>query len=214
MPRQLIDIQGCKFGTLTVISRAEGTHEAKWLCRCDCGRERVYVSSKLRRGDVACVCSGGYISHGMIGDPLYAVWTSMRARCNNKNNAAFHYYGGRGISVCYEWQHDFAAFQSWAVANGWAQGLEIDRKDNDGNYAPDNCRFVTPKVNCRNKRNNVAITFNGETRLLVEWSEHLGIPMKVLHNRIRTYGWTVERALSTPHMSVKEAAQHRFRRNN
>lgn len=211
MPNRLKDLTGQSLGTLTVLRRAEGhSHEAHWLCRCSaCGVEKKVVGGKFRRGEAVCPCQGGHSQHGMTDTPLYKVWVGMRYRCGN---ARFLRYGGRGIRVCDEWAHDFSAFQAWALSNGWARGLQIDRIDNDGHYQPGNCRFVTNRENNRNKSTNFSITHDGETRLLVEWSEHLGIPMRVLSNRIRTYGWTPERALATPHQSVAEAARSRARR--
>jgi hypothetical protein len=87
--------------------------------------------------------------HGMSGTALYAIWNHMRQRCSNPKVDNFHRYGGRGISVCEGWE-DFATFKDWALANGYKRGLEIDRIDNDGNYEPGNCRFVTKPVNTRN----------------------------------------------------------------
>jgi hypothetical protein len=213
MPNPLLDMTGQRFGTLTVLSRAAGAHEAKWLCRCDCGHERVYVGSKLRGLAVACKCSGGKDKDGMASrEPrLHSVWSNMKDRCTRPGNKAYANYGKRGIGVCQEWMLSFSEFCRWAKENGWREGLELDRKDNNGNYEPSNCRFVTQAVNCRNKRSNRMIAFGGKEKLLVEWAEETGVPMKVLNNRLNAYGWSVERALSTPHRSVSEAAKNRFK---
>jgi hypothetical protein len=210
MGRLAIDLVGKQFGSLRVVSREPGTHEAIWKCICEiCGVTKTAAGGALRRGVSKCICQGGAIRHGMSELPTYIVWVQMRSRCANPRSKAYPRYGGRGITVCAEWMHDFPAFNEWARANGYVHGLEIDRIDNDAGYSPENCRFVTPKKNCRNKSNNFSIEFQGETRLLVEWSERLSIPMKVLHNRIRTYGWSTDRALSTPHMTVAQAAKSR-----
>lgn len=203
--RGFIDITGKKFGTLTVLSRSGASYAAKWLCKCDCGVERVYLSTHIRTLSAKCYCSGGKDRIGATKDPLYHIWGGMKMRCNGKRYINYH---GRGITVSPLWAKDFPAFRDWALSAGWAQGLEIDRIDNDSGYSPENCRFVTPSQNCRNKRNNVRLTFNGESRLIVEWSEVLGIPEKTIQNRLR-YGWTHDRTLSTPRMTVKEANQHR-----
>ena len=88
--------------------------------------------------------------HGMTGTPLFAVWMNMRNRCNNPKASDYKYYGGKGVRVCDEWQ-GFVKFQKWANENGYGESLEIDRKDNNGGYSPENCRFVTHAVNCRNR---------------------------------------------------------------
>ncbi len=91
------------------------------------------------------------IRHGLKHHPLYQVWANMKQRCHNERHIQYPEYGGRSIGVCQEWQNDFLFFYDWAIENGWAEGLEIDRKDNDGNYSPDNCRFVTRRINAVNR---------------------------------------------------------------
>jgi len=208
MPQPLKNMIDFQIGTLTVVSRAEGTHDARWLCRCECGRFKVFTGSKLRRGEALCVCNGGHEEHGLSKSArkLYKVWTGMKQRCSDKADAR---YGGRGIKVCDEWVHSFSSFFDWACSNGWAYGLEIDRRNNDGDYEPANCRFVTPKVNCRNKSNHRVIEFRGESRILAEWADELGIPLKTIGNRIDRLGWSVGRALSTPRRTAAEAARAR-----
>jgi hypothetical protein len=202
----LIDMTGKKCGTLTVLSRHGKTRQARWLCRCDCGVERLYYGNHLRAGTASCYCDKGRDEHGLVDDPLYDVWAGMKRRCADKNQAR---YGGRGISVCKAWSDSFVEFREWALKNGWKNGLEIDRRNNDGNYEPGNCRFVNDQTNSRNRRSNRALTFNGETRLIVEWSELLGIPEKRITNRLNALGWSVERTLSTPNMSVAESNRYR-----
>lgn len=89
--------------------------------------------------------------HGYRNHFLYNVWCHMKARCYNKNNIGYEYYGGRGIKICDKWKNSAKAFIEWAKSL-WKQGLQIDRRDNDGDYCPENCRFVTPKENCDNRR--------------------------------------------------------------
>lgn len=213
MPNILKDITGQRFGTLTVLNRAEGTHEAKWACQCDCGHERVYVGTKLRRGDARCKCSKGKDRNGLAtAEPvLHSVWGNMKDRCTRPNSKAYPRYGGRGITVCSEWALSFATFCEWAKAHGWQRGLEIDRIDNNGDYEPSNCRFVTKVANCRNKHNNRILEFRGESKLLVEWAEQVNVPTKILAQRIGAQGWSIERALTTPRRTVAEAARARYK---
>jgi hypothetical protein len=107
----------------------------------------------------------------------------MKSRCNNPKDADYKDYGGRGIKVCEEWMQSFSAFYEWAMNNGYADHLTIDRIDNDGDYTPDNCRWVDLKEQANNKRNNVTVTINGLTKTLAEWSEITGILYKTLHTR-------------------------------
>lgn len=136
------------------------------------------------------------IIHGESGNLLYSKWNSMNQRCYNKKHKRYKDWGYRGIKVCDEWKNDIHSFFTWALANGYQKGLQIDRIDNDGDYKPSNCRFVTRKENGRNKRNNVLLTYNGETRCFTDWCEKIGIGIKSLKYRIKS--WGLERALSTP----------------
>ena len=94
--------------------------------------------------------SDGRVKHGYSSHSLYDTWVSMRQRCNNENRENYPHYGGRGISVCDEW-NNADTFIEWALNNGWKKVLQLDRRDNDGNYHPNNCRFVTPKINSNNR---------------------------------------------------------------
>lgn len=123
------------------------------------------------------------------------IWDSMKKRCCNPNEPAYKNYGGRGIKVCNEWLNSFFAFREWATENGYSDDLSIDRIDVNGNYCPENCRWVDAKTQCNNRRNNHAITFMGETHTISEWSKITGIHQDVILYRIKA-GWDVERALT------------------
>lgn len=119
----------------------------------------------------------------------------MIQRCTNPRAAHYRNYGARGIRICDEWR-DFKVFYRWATKNGWAKGLELDRKDNNGNYEPDNCRWVTSAVNNLNKRTNRIIVFNGETKTLKEWSLITGIHPKTITGRLDLLQWSISDALT------------------
>lgn len=136
--------------------------------------------------------------HGGYGSRLYEVWRTMKKRCNNPKNSQYHLYGGRGITVCEEWQK-FEPFYEWAMSNGYRDDLTIDRIDSNGNYEPLNCRWATWKEQQNNRRNNHLITYNGETKTLKQWSEKIGISWFTLYERLKR-GWSVEKVLSTPQM--------------
>ena len=152
-----------------------------WECKCACGKKTLTSSSDLLRGHTqscGCLNKERVVESNKTIHPNYTVdyprlwkqWDDMIRRCENPKTLRYHRYGGRGISVCDEW-HDFKTYMDWAMSHGYQEDLQIDRIDNDGDYCPDNCRFVTNKENCRNMSTNHNITIDGETRCLTEWSE-------------------------------------------
>lgn len=155
------DLIGQRFGRLLVLSRVANRRRPKWLCQCDCGNSKVILSGGLRNGTRSCGCLQREMSairignrkrtHGMSSSAIYTVWEGMIQRCQNPRRSRWECYGGRGISVCAEWKTSAKAFMDWALANGYQRGLQIDRINNDGNYEPANCRFVTSSVNNRNR---------------------------------------------------------------
>lgn len=162
----LRDLTGQKFGKLTVVCRAEdyispkGKHHVKWHCICDCGKSTVISSLQLTSGKTrSCGClKVGNVVHGGCHDRLYKVYCNMKDRCNNANGGNYRYYGGRGIRICQEWLDDYMSFKRWAYENGYDDKAEfgkctLDRIDVDGDYCPDNCRWVDMKVQSNNRRN-------------------------------------------------------------
>jgi hypothetical protein len=119
----------------------------------------------------------------------------MMTRCNNPKSDRYYRYGGRGIKVCDEWLHNYTAFRDWALSHGYEEGLTIDRIDLDGNYNPENCRWITPSEQMKNTSTNCFLTFNGETLILAEWSRRVGISAETISRRIKR-GWSIERALT------------------
>lgn len=158
----LIDITGQRFGRLLVIQKAEprkGYNGAMWKCVCDCGKTTIVNGQNLKSGNTtSCGCYGierktnTPKTHGKSGTRLHRIWKAMHSRCYNKNFHAYNHYGGRGITICDEWLHDFQAFHDWAIVNGYKDNLSIDRIDNDKGYSPDNCRWVTMEEQNKNKR--------------------------------------------------------------
>lgn len=140
----------------------------------------------------------GKLVHGKRHTRLYRIWSDMKTRCNNPNRPKYTRYGGRGITICNKWMSDFQAFYDWSMANGYRDDLSIDRIDNDGNYCPENCRWITMREQASNKSTNHFITYEGQTLTMAEWARRTGISREVLKDRICRYGWELERALTTP----------------
>jgi hypothetical protein len=187
---------GAQFGRLTVVSKDYSRGSLHWLCRCSCGKMALCVASNLRTGNTrSCGCLKRELqtSHGGADSKLYRVWNCMNQRCFNQKAQKYENWGGRGISVCEEWR-TFAPFQEWALSNGYSEGLTLDRKDNDGNYCPDNCRWSTYAEQNRNRRGNRWITFGGKTQVLEDWAKDLDIAACNLINRLNK--WPLERALT------------------
>ena len=164
-----IDLTGQRFGQLTVISRAGSSYgNVTWNCLCECGKHVVVKAGSLRSGNTkSCGClkrqmgtiNGKQFSttHGSSHSRLYSVWRGMKARCTNPKHKHYKHYGGRGIRVCDEWYNDFAAFQAWAVSQGYNPNAlkgqcTIDRINVNGDYCPDNCRWVDMKAQRINQR--------------------------------------------------------------
>lgn len=135
--------------------------------------------------------------HGCTKTRLFKIWSSMRERCYRTKHKYFKDYGGRGITVCDEWKTSFLAFKEWAEANGYADHLTLDRKDGNGNYTPENCRWATMKEQQNNKRSNHLVELNGVSHTITEWSEILGIKKTTIRERLKC-GWTDEEALTKP----------------
>lgn len=122
--------------------------------------------------------------HGGRGTKLYEVFKTMHRRCEVKTSNHYSYYGERGISVCAEWSN-FAVFRDWAYSNGYQEGLTLDRVDNNGNYEPSNCRWVTMKEQSNNRRNSVFAEIDGQTLTIAQWSDLTGIPYETIYCRHR-----------------------------
>lgn len=117
---------------------------------------------------------------------LYRIWRAMRFRCEQPSHDCYQLYGGRGIKVCDEWKDSFSVFRRWALASGYRDDLTIDRKNNDGNYEPSNCRWISPIEQTKNKRpakNEIRVERNGRVMSLLAWSRETGIGYTTLIKR-------------------------------
>ena len=202
---KVIEIQpGTRYGNLTIISEAPRRNPTRRyvLCRCDCGQLTEPALAAIRNGNTtSCGCvhraNTGNLKrrHNLRRTPEYQTWAGMTQRCLNPNNPQFHNYGGRGIKVCERWL-DFQAFYNDMGVRPSASS-EIDRIDNNGDYCPENCKWVDHKTNSNNRRTNVVLELNGVKKNVTEWADHLGLTQSAVYARLKR-GWSVERTLTTP----------------
>lgn len=190
------DLTGQKFNRWAVLEYRFNGRSA-WLCRCECGTERVVTSKLLKNGEsTSCGCRKREVTtvrnttHGRCGTRVYKSWAKMLDRCRNPNNKDYAHYGGRGITVCERW-HSFENF--FADMGHPPFKHEIDRENNDLGYCKENCRWVTHLINMSNTRRTRLFTHQGETLTLREWAEKAGVPYSRMQERINN-GETFEQA--------------------
>jgi len=185
-------------------SNAAGTR--MWQCQCDCGRKCVVSGRRMRNGHTSsCGClqkeraaaasAKAQTTHGMRYTPEWLAWKNMRGRCNDPGNPSYPRYGGRGVKVCARWSEFQPFFDDMGARP--SKRASIDRKDNDGDYTPENCHWASQKEQARNRRTSTAIEFRGQTRTVAEIADITHVPSNILYSRIYL-GWDIERAVSTP----------------
>jgi hypothetical protein len=181
---------GDRFGYLEVIDTADkkgSSRHLHYLCLCHrCGKTSIVPSYRLKSGATqSCGCTK--IKHGHAtfkgGTHEYGVWIEMRRRCNDPRHRGYERYGGRGIRVCDEWEKSFEAF--FEEMGPCPPGYQIDRIDNSGNYEPGNCRWASLAENNANRRDNIHLEFNGETKIMAEWAREWGVKGTFIGKRIK-----------------------------
>lgn len=214
--------KGDVFGKLTLIgqpfyvrymkNQSRNQRDTMGVFQCRCGNLVIanleYVTLQQTK---SCGChrlqllrNGRRWTHRKSNTHLHHTWHMMKSRCMDPNQPSYPNYGGRGITVSEEWQHDFMSFYNWAMSSGYSPELHIDRINNDGNYEPGNCRFVTCLENQRNRRDTVQVTAWGETKPLAAWAEdqRCKVTYQQLWGRLRgakyIHGWIPEEAISMP----------------
>ena len=194
------DLTGRRFGKLTVIEY-KGSNKGTgslWLCKCDCENEKIITSRNLLNGTCkSCGCyfkeNPPHITHNLYYTKLHNIWIGMKSRCYNQNNKRYKTYGAKGIVVCDEWQ-EFQTFYNWAMNHGYNSNAKrgectIDRIDVNGNYCPENCRFITIKKQQRNKTNTRYINYNDKIYCLAELAEMLNLNYKYLWQKLKRNNW-------------------------
>lgn len=204
------DFSGEKKNHLTAIQFVERCGDKTlWLFKCDCGNEivrnhRDVFSEHIK--DCGCMRSQRNAQratkHGCLNKKsnktrLYNIWIGVKRRSTYHEKKTHHTEGyyDRGITICNEWL-SFENFKNWALSNGYTDSLTIDRIDVNGNYCPENCRWVSFKVQANNRRSNKLVEYNGETHTVSEWADKIGMKRKILENRLRKY--TIEKAFNMP----------------
>lgn len=201
--RQLINLAGKRFARLVVLKRVGNGSlgEPQWLCQCDCGNTTVVRGVQLRKAHTrSCGCLALEVlqerstTHGKSHTPTYAIHQAIKARCSDPKNKYWANYGGRGIKVCDRWLESFENFLEDMGEK--PSGYSIERIDVNGNYEPENCKWIPFNQQARNTTKTIKLTYAGTTKPLVEWAEESGIKPGTLYWRIKK-GWEIERALTT-----------------
>lgn len=191
------DISGQRFGRLHVV-KMMGLNQHRrmlWLCECDCGNKNFIVTGgSLTGGSTkSCGCfkkekqAESQMRHGMCGTKIYTTWKNMKSRCYNEKSSFYKDYGGRGIRICDEWldkDNGFISFYNWSMEVGYDENLSIDRINVNGNYEPTNCRWATVDEQSNNKRNNVYLIIDGESKTVSQWAKDYNISRDAINRRI------------------------------
>lgn len=199
------DIEGKRFGRLVAVEVVGRSKQQSliWKCKCDCGNYVNVVSVSLSIGNTSscgCIHAEGLMNrcyrHGESKSKIYSIWSGIKGRCSREKEKAYKNYGGRGIKVCDEWNNSFENFRDWSLNNGYEEGLTIDRIDNNGNYEPNNCRWVSRKIQMNNMRRNRMITYEGETMTLSQLCDKYNKKYHLILDRLDKGKMTIEDAMT------------------
>jgi hypothetical protein len=214
--------KGTKFGRLTVIIFDHEEHhiykdnphrnyrEYFYKCVCDCGKEIIVSERSLKSGNTkSCGCLNHdkiierNTKHNLSRTRLYKEYHGMKKRCYNKNARSYKDYGKKGIVMCKQWLDDFVQFYEWALANGYSDGLTIERIDIRQNYCPENCKWIPIGEQAKNTSRNKYYEINGIKHLIGDWCKIYDIPFTCVRHRLER-GWDLQKALSTPNGRKKD----------
>ena len=198
-----------KFGRLQPVELVkENGKRTRWKCKCDCGNEVVVLADSLGKNSNSCGClrkelvSARRTKHGLSRSRTYRIWWAMKLRCHYPSSRHYYQYGLRGIKVCNSWFGSFQAFLD-DMKECPSDKHSIDRIDNNGDYEPTNCRWATITEQAQNTRTNHRVTWNGQTKCIIQWERDLGFPKACLQQRIVRRKWSIEKAFTTPLLKCK-----------
>lgn len=186
------NLLGKKFNYLLVIEQVKD--KEIWKCSCVCGNI-IKVRTCVLKSKKSCGCKQHHrilIHHGLQHTHEYKVWKQIIYRCHNNISSDYKYYGGRGIKVCKQWRDDFLVF--YKDMGKCPCGYMIERKRNNGNYSPNNCKWASKYEQCRNTRRNVYLTYHGKTMIMKDWAEKLGVKNADLRYLIVVKGYSITKA--------------------
>lgn len=209
------DLIGKRFGKLVVVSLVSREKGTRWLCKCDCGNEKILKQNNLlSKNTRSCGClfkeahRFGNPVHNLYHTRIYSIWKSMKERCYSKKHVGYEKYGGRGITICDEWlgKNGIVNFYNWSIANGYQDDLSIDRIDNNKGYSPDNCRWVDAFVQQNNRSISKFYEYNGEKLTLSQLSRKYNINKTTLMHRLQKYSVkeSIERPIDKSKSRVKK----------
>lgn len=214
MPKLLGVTPGQRFGRLLTVKFCGGSKHPVWRCVCDCGKTTSASATQLSRASKrSCGClrreltSTRSTKHALSRSKVYNTWIRIKARCFNKKCVDFPNYGGRGITMCREWEESFERFLA-DVGFPPSKHHSIDRIDNNGNYEPGNCRWAIQRVQVNNTRANRFVTYKGQHKTLADWARKLGLPYGGLQHRLNR-DWPVDEAFERPFRGHGVAVSYR-----
>ncbi len=189
---------GKVFGRLTIIDSVVIGRKRHYKCECSCGNVKIIRKDSIlkeKQPTRSCGCikkeqdtvnlKPQETTHGLTKHRIYAIFNGMKDRCYNNKNARYYRYGGRGIKICQKWLDDFLNFYNWAIFNGYKEGLTIERKNNNGNYSPENCEWIEFKEQSKNRKNTIKIMHENKIYCLMDFSKIVNIPYGTLINRVK-----------------------------
>ena len=194
-------LSGQKFGKLTIESAYREKTYIICNCVCDCGTRKKVRYGNLSNGHTkTCgnhVKETAHRTHGLSKSRLARIYNKMKNRCTNPKDDAYKFYGLKGVMVCDEWANNPEIFYRWALLNGYTDSLTLDRIDVNGNYEPNNCRWIPFHEQCLNRSSNVYLEYNGERKTKSQWAEELNLNRRTIDARLKL-GWSVEDTLTKP----------------
>ena len=208
------------FHNITIIGYQKGHKYGCWQCQCICGYISYRKGSFFKDEKYSCIkCHNKTIKkpikHGMSKTSMYYTFSNMKTRCYDKGSKQYKDYGGRGIRICERWLNKENGFENFMIDMGPKPSKvhTVERKDNNGNYEPENCYWGTRKEQNNNTRRNHYVEYDGKKQTLIQWSEEYGINYDILERRINQENWSFEKAIMAPIRKLRKREQRKIEFN-